>query len=37
MSVKYPFTPIFTLVIFNRCLTDTNRYTSETNVIGKID
>ena len=30
ISVKYQFTQIFTLVIFNRYLTDTNQYILET-------
>ena len=31
------FTQISILVIFNRYLTDTNRYILETNIVGKID
>ena len=34
--VKYWFTQISNLVIFNRYLTDTNQYILETNIIGKI-
>ena len=34
--VKYQFTQISTLIIFNRYLTDTNRCILETNIIGKI-
>ena len=36
ISVKYQFTQISTLMIFNRYLTDTNRYILETNIISKI-
>ena len=36
ISVKYRFTQISTLMIFNRYLTDTNQYILETNIIGKI-
>ena len=32
----YRFTQISTLVIFNRCLANTNRYILETNIIYKI-
>ena len=36
ISVKYRFTQISTLMIFNQYLTDTNRYILETNIISKI-
>ena len=34
--VKYPFTQISTLIIFEWYLTDTNQYILETNIISKI-
>ena len=34
--VKYQFTQISALVIFNRYLTDTNGYILKSNIIGKI-
>ena len=34
--VEYWFAQISTLAIFNQCLTDTNQYISEGNIIGKI-
>ena len=37
ISIKYQFTQISTLMIFNRYLTDTNRYILETNIISKIN
>ena len=36
ISVKYRFTQISTLAIFNQYLTNTNRYILETNIIAKI-
>ena len=36
ISVKYWFTQIFILVIFNWYLTDTNQYIFESNIRGKI-
>ena len=36
MSVKYWFTQISTLMIFNQYLTDINRYILEINIISKI-
>ena len=36
ISVKYQFTRISILAIFNPYLNDTNRYILETNIIGKI-
>ena len=36
MLVKYQFTQISTLEIFNQGLTDTNWYISETNITDKI-
>ena len=37
ISIKYQFTQISTLMIFNRYLTDTNQYILETNIISKIN
>ena len=36
ISVKYQFTQISTLKIFNQYLTNINQYILETNIIGKI-
>ena len=36
VSVKYQFTQISNLIIFNQYLTDTDRYILETNIISNI-